>query len=117
MRDNQVKPFEFGSGLPPTVHSTRAKSRRWVWICALLVFGIGAGAGYLYYFERDFAEQWLSKTPLKTTLKPSVTQVYKWRDAQGNWQITDRPPPDVEYEMKEYRSDENIVPSIKLDEQ
>ena len=41
-----------------------------------------------------------------------VTTIYKWRDAQGNWQITDRPPPEgAPYEILKYRSDANILPS------
>ena len=116
MRDKEIQSFEFGSGHPPTLLSTHVGSRRWIWVCALLVVALGAGAAYLYYFERDVAEQLLSKTPIKLKTKPTVTEVYKWRDAQGNWQITDRPPNDFKYEVKEYRSDDNIVPAIKIEE-
>jgi len=39
--------------------------------------------------------------------------VYKWRDADGAWRITDEPPPrGVEYERLEYRSDTNVLPLV-----
>jgi hypothetical protein len=44
-------------------------------------------------------------TPKKTA------RLYKWRDASGNWQITDQLPPEgVDYEKLEYREDVNVLP-------
>ena len=38
-------------------------------------------------------------------------RVYKWRNAKGEWQITDQLPPEgIEYERLEYREDENVIP-------
>jgi len=73
---------------------------------------LGAGAAYVYYFERDLAVRWLKNTPLEP--KATVTTLYKWRDAQGSWQITDRQPPaGTRYEVLKYRSDANILPSAR----
>jgi len=41
----------------------------------------------------------------------ATSRVYKWRNARGEWQLTDTlPPAGVEYETLEHRSDENILP-------
>ena len=54
-------------------------------------------------FERDRLERWLAGTPL--AIAPTTTEVYKWRDAQGRWHITDElPAGDVSYETLHYRS-------------
>ena len=42
-----------------------------------------------------------------------ATRVYKWRDADGVWQITDEPPPEgTKFEKLEYVNDANVVPSV-----
>jgi hypothetical protein len=38
--------------------------------------------------------------------------LYKWRDARGQWQITDRPPPDRPYEEVRVDPRQNVVPSV-----
>ena len=85
-------------------------------IMLILVLVIAAFAGWLY-FDTDARQRWLGGTPLEPVA--SVTTVYKWQDEQGNWQITDEPPPDgVEYERLEYHSDTNVMPLVpkeKLD--
>jgi hypothetical protein len=40
-----------------------------------------------------------------------TARLFKWRDARGDWQVTDRPPPDgIDYERLEYREDVNVLP-------
>ncbi len=42
----------------------------------------------------------------------TTTTVYKWRDAKGNWQITDQPPPaGIQFEALEYQSNTNVMPA------
>ena len=44
--------------------------------------------------------------------QPKTTTVYKWQDKNGQWQITDQPPPaGISYETLQYQSDANIMPS------
>lgn len=38
--------------------------------------------------------------------------LYKWRDASGQWQITDRPPPDRPYEEVHVDPRTNVVPTV-----
>ena len=54
------------------------------------------------------------KKEVKQLIPPQdkTTTVYKWRDAQGNWQITDQPPPaGMPYESLEYQSNTNVMPA------
>ena len=75
---------------------------------SLLLAGIGA---YMYVFERARLDRILDGTPLE--LPVTVTEVYKWRDQQGRWHITDQPPPTgVHFETMKYRSDDNIMPLV-----
>ncbi|MFZ1829276.1 MAG: DUF4124 domain-containing protein [Candidatus Competibacteraceae bacterium] len=37
--------------------------------------------------------------------------LYRWRDGQGQLQVTDKPPRDRLYETVQYRSDANVAPS------
>ncbi len=82
-------------------------------IIILLILLSGAGA-YLY-LNPDVWQSWVKGTPLEPA--PTKTQVYKWQDENGQWQITDEPPTSkIPYENLEYTSDENIIPSIPLDD-
>ena len=76
----------------------------------LLILVLGAiGIGVYLYLHPDKAGEWLQGTPLAP--EPEITRVYQWRDAQGGWRVTDRPPPaGIEYELKEYRADVNVLP-------
>ena len=38
--------------------------------------------------------------------------LYKWRDAQGRWQVTDRPPADRPYETVVVDPATNVVPAL-----
>ena len=110
--DENLKPFDFGSGHPATVQSAGRGIPGWVVFALVVLLCLGGGAAYLYYFDRDLGRKLLDKTPLKPPV--SVTTAYKWKDAEGNWQITDRPPPGgTPYETLNMRSDANVVPSLK----
>ena len=84
-----------------------------VWLKLLLALCVlvGAGGGYLYLFKPQLARQLLSDTPL--ALPGTSTTAYKWRDAKGNWQLTDQPPAaGIGYETLETRDGDNIVPAF-----
>lgn len=81
-------------------------------LLACLLLGITA----LYlYLNPDLWRKWFAGTPLGPL--PTITKTYKWRNADGEWQISDRPPKgNVEYETLIYNSDANIVPSLEVPE-
>ena len=83
------------------------------WLKLLIVVCVvgAAGGGYLYLFNAKLGRELLSGTPLAPAT--AVTRAYKWRDASGNWQLTDTPPPaGTTFERLETRSDDNIVPAF-----
>ncbi|MFT4583642.1 MAG: hypothetical protein ACI915_005345 [Gammaproteobacteria bacterium] len=76
---------------------------------SIVVILIVAGAAVLYFFDRPRLETYLSGSPLE--LPVASTEVYKWRDAKGQWNITNtKPPANISFETMRYRSDENILP-------
>jgi hypothetical protein len=79
---------------------------RFVWLLLALLL---AGGVFLYlnpaYYSRLVNSADLILTPVSTS------RIYKWRNARGEWQLTDRVPPEgIAYEILEHRSDENILP-------
>ena len=82
---------------------------RLFWLLIVLLL-----AGLIVYLNPDY------KTRLQelvftagTSLSPAgkTTRVYKWRDAEGQWQISDQPPPlEIDYETLEYHPDLNVLP-------
>lgn len=110
-RDSQLGPFDFGA----EEGASRIRSsggRGWLKVLLLIIVVLGAGAAYLWHFEPERATKWLEKAPVVGG--PGVTTAYKWKDEDGNWQITDEPPPEgISYQTIEVRSDVNILPSLK----
>ena len=70
------------------------------------------GAGYYLYQHPELLSR-ARELPQQTGLIQNSTEVYKWQDANGNWQITDEPPADgIPYEKLKYDHDTNVMPSI-----
>lgn len=109
-RDSNLKPFDFGAEAEPAA-TVPGRGRGWALVLLIVVL-LAAGVAYLWYFDRERANRWLEKAPAITG--PSVTTAYKWRDSNGSWQITDRPPPgDIPYQTIQVRSDVNILPALE----
>ena len=78
---------------------------RFLW---LLVFLLCA-AGITVYLNPALKSQLLNNVPQLGTA--DTVRAYKWRNIQGEWQITDHlPPAGIEYEMLEHHRDENVLP-------
>jgi len=76
---------------------------------AILVAVLAIMLGIYYYLEPDQVRGWLRDTKLVTA--PETTRLYKWQDKQGSWHVSDAPPPaGTSFEVRDYRSDENILP-------
>ena len=79
---------------------------RAVWLLIALLLLISA---YIW-FNPDYKEQ-LQELSAGAGITKKTVRVYKWRNADGEWQITDHlPPAGVEYERLEYREDVNVLP-------
>lgn len=81
-------------------------------LVVILIIASVAG-GYLYLHPEAW-KKWTKGTPLEPA--PTVTRVYKWQDANGQWQVSDHlPPPGTKYEVLNYSGDENVVPSLSVE--
>jgi hypothetical protein len=77
-------------------------------LAVLLLLLAGAGA-YLYFFPETLT--YLEESLPETEFSKKTDRIYKWRNAQGEWQLTDTPPPaGTEYELTDYREDLNVLP-------
>jgi len=80
---------------------------RYLWLLLALLLGIGI---YLYQKDPDFKSR-VQDLPADAGIIKKTTRVYRWQDADGNVQITDKlPPPGIQYETRDYREDENVLP-------
>jgi hypothetical protein len=62
------------------------------------------------YFNPDHRKQFEELSSGAGLTKKTVT-VYKWRNASGEWQITDQLPPEgIDYERLDYHEDQNVLP-------
>ena len=80
----------------------------------LLLIVLSLADVLVWYFKPEYRTQLqdLSSDIGLSRITPKKTaRLFKWRDAGGNWQITDQlPPKGIDYEMLEYREDVNILP-------
>jgi len=86
--------------------------KKWLLILVVLLL---AGAAYVYFGNPPTA--WMKKVKQHLPSSPSsdTTTVYKWRDPQGSWQITDTPPDGaVPYETLQYHNDTNLMPAEQI---
>lgn len=78
-------------------------------VLAVLVV-LAAGAAAWFFFNPDVTTRLKDVLP-DSGLTTKTDTIYKWRNAAGEWQLTDTPPPDgIEYERSDYREDVNVLP-------
>jgi len=76
----------------------------------LLLLALVAGAAAFLYFYPESGQRFLDGLHKPDFVK-KTDRIYKWRDKNGAWQLTDTPPPaDIEYEVTDYREDVNVLP-------
>ncbi len=83
-------------------------------VVVIVVVGVAVGAYYVYR-NPTVVTPLVEGTPLESAVRETLgtTRVYKWRDADGVWHITDEPPPEgTKFEKLEYVNDANVVPSV-----
>jgi hypothetical protein len=72
---------------------------------------IAGGVAYLKPEYRNRIQDLSSDVGLSRITPKKTARLFKWRDAEGNWQITDHLPPEgIDYEKLEYREDVNVLP-------
>ncbi len=74
---------------------------------------VAAAAGYVWFFAPEsLPREWRRDNPNSRDYAPAI---YRWKDAQGVVQLTDRPPPDRPFEEVRIDPRQNIVPSLSSD--
>ena len=106
--------FSFGRSAEEEADHTRAEQHRQLGkrlsLAGLIIALLVTAGMAVYIYRPDPAVKLLEGTPLE--MAPRVTRAYKWRDADGNWQLTDTPPAaGVEYQVIDVSSATNILPS------
>ena len=88
-------------------------------ILVVIVILLAAIAGYVYLYPGD-VRTILQGTPVEPLVRgtplapPQETTLYQWRDASGQWQVSDKPPVgEIQYQTLHYRSDVNVMPALK----
>jgi len=83
--------------------------KKFIWILVIIAAVIGG----LAYWDKDFRHIILESSgqmPVKST-------VYKWRDNNGKWQISNTPPPaGTTYTEQEYLHNTNTIPALPASE-
>ncbi|HKK04848.1 MAG TPA: DUF4124 domain-containing protein [Gammaproteobacteria bacterium] len=80
-------------------------------LIALILVAVAAGYVYLHPTLRSKVHSTLERETPRIAPDQETTTLYKWRDADGHWQLSSEPPPPgTPYETKHYRDDTNVVP-------
>lgn len=87
------------------------------WVLLLLL-----SAALLYatrqYWLPLLPAAWLDPSPAaQADGAPAAATVYAWQDDAGQWHYSDQPPTDRPFEVRQYRSDMNVVPAWQSREQ
>jgi hypothetical protein len=82
-----------------------------------LLFGflaLAVAAGAFVYERPQESQRLMGELPFVP--KPALSKpLYQWKDARGEWQVTDRPPPGrTSFQVKRYGLDTNILPVSQL---
>jgi len=80
-------------------------------LIALLLAAVAAGYVYIHPQIRSEVRSKVEQKTRHIVSGHDTTTLYKWRDANGHWQLSSEPPPPgTPYETKHYRDDTNVVP-------
>jgi hypothetical protein len=79
-------------------------------LTAILLMMAAAAWVWTYQPER-LPKEWRRANVNSQDYMPTL---YRWHDAQGNLQITDRPPPDRPWEAVKIDPNRNLVPAGQL---
>ena len=76
------------------------------------VLFVVAGVAYFHPPFQTYLTQLLG--PILPT-QITHDKLYRWQDAQGQWQLSDKPPADgIQYEIGDYHKQTNVIPTEQL---
>jgi hypothetical protein len=80
-------------------------------VLAVLILGGGAGWWLLGHPGYETGEQKMARIEaVKAAQAAAEPHVYRWRDANGVLQITDKPPKGRKFEEVKLQEDVNVIP-------
>lgn len=78
----------------------------------IVLLGIAA---YFVYQDPELRARFERHTEQLLPEQATHTIMYRWKDAQGQWQVSDSPPPaGTQYETVRYHKDTNLIPAERL---
>jgi len=80
-----------------------------VWPLVLLVLALTSGYAWWYLAPDTLPDAIRTELPKSERSNPVL---YKWKDAKGRWNVTDKPPTDRPYETLRYDPKTNVVPTV-----
>lgn len=78
---------------------------------ALLLLALIAAALWAWWTYAPDSVPAVVREQLSAPAPPANSTLYKWKDAQGNWNVTDQPPQGRTYEAVQIDPDTNVLPS------
>lgn len=73
---------------------------------------MAAAAAWVWHYRAErLPQEWRRQNPNSTDYMPTL---YRWRDAQGRIQVTDKPPADRPFEAVRIDPNRNMVPSDRV---
>lgn len=80
---------------------------------ALLLLLIALAAlAWWYFWPQTLPAGWREALPVVESSPAHNPSLYKWKDARGQWQVSDQPPPPgVAYEEVRVDPDTNVLPA------
>ena len=80
----------------------------------LIVLAVLIGGAAYVYLNPELRDQTRQEVDKLTGQDQSRT-LYRWQDADGQWEITDSPPREgIPYETLRYDTEANVIPSENL---
>lgn len=76
-----------------------------------MMVGLGILGGILLYWYTTPQEAPVWVRDRLPGMPEYTDALYRWRDSQGQWQVSDKPPRNRPYEVVQYRGDTNVMPS------
>ena len=78
----------------------------------LILMAVAIAAAVYVYLDPQLSQQVKQKAQQLTPDTHQSRTLYKWKDAQGQWQISDRPPTDgIPFETVQYDEAVNVMPA------
>ena len=81
----------------------------------VVALGILIAAGYVAYTNPQVRAYLERKTHQVLPAAATQQTLYRWKNRQGEWQVSGKPPPaGIKYETVHYPTNANVIPAEQL---